>query len=106
MAYELELDASGRVAAPESKTLEYKRDMVGTDELLESVVAFANSAGGRLVIGVADDGAVVGVPDPLKQEERLANLISDRIKPQLLPTIEMVPVGEVNVLVAEVYLGA
>jgi len=106
MAFELTLDASGRLLEPESKTLEYKRDMVGTDELLESVVAFANSAGGRVVIGVADDGTVVGVPNPLKEEERLANLISDTIKPQLLPTIEIVPIGEVNVLIVEVYLGA
>ncbi|MDR1213704.1 MAG: helix-turn-helix domain-containing protein [Propionibacteriaceae bacterium] len=100
------LDAAGRVVEPESKTLEYKQDLSSPDKVMESIVAFANSAGGKLIVGVADDGMVVGVTNPLLEEERLANLISDTVRPQLLPTIELVPVGGVTVLVAEVYLGA
>jgi len=105
VAHELPIDASGRVTGPESKTLEYKRDMTDSDELLETVVAFANSAGGELLIGIADDGHVVGVPDPLVEEQRLANLIADSITPQLRPTIEIVPVGTATILLAKVWLG-
>ena len=74
--------------------------------MLQTVVAFANSAGGEVLIGVADDGTVVGVVDPLLEQERLANLISDSIKPQLAPTIELLPLTGKTVLVAKVWLGA
>jgi len=37
---------------PEGKTLEYKRDLSSPHRVLHSVVAFANTAGGTLVLGV------------------------------------------------------
>ena len=102
---DIRIDDTGRVVLPESKTLEYKFDLSSPDRVLESIVAFANSAGGQLVVGVADDGQIVGVSDPLLEEQRLANLIADSILPQLRPTIELVPAGEMTLLVARVWLG-
>jgi len=89
---------------PESKTLEFKRDLSSPKPILKSLVAFANSAGGRVVIGVADDKQVVGVEDPLDAEERLCNLISDSISPRLVPNIEMATVEDRTVMVVEVFL--
>ena len=55
-------------------------------------MAFANPAGGTLLLGVEDKSRPVrGVGDPLALEERLANLISDRIAPRLVPEIEVLP---------------
>jgi predicted HTH transcriptional regulator len=93
-----------RVVEPEGKTLEYKRDLSSPDRAMRAVVAFANSAGGRLVIGVEDDGTVVGVADPLLERERLTNLIADWVSPQLMPTIELVPLADATVVVADVAL--
>jgi ATP-dependent DNA helicase RecG len=69
------LDALRR---PERKTLEFKRDLSSPDGLLRTVVAFANTAGGTVLIGVEDGTRHVrGIADPLAIEERLANLIGD-----------------------------
>jgi ATP-dependent DNA helicase RecG len=70
---------------------------------VKTIVAFANTAGGSLVIGV-DDGThdVVGVRDPLGDEERLANLIADRIAPAILPDIEIVAWRSANVLLTRI----
>lgn len=38
----------------EGKTVEFKRDLTGPEGILRSIVAFANSAGGVLVVGVED----------------------------------------------------
>ena len=46
---------------PEGKTQEFKRDLSSPQNLLKTLVAFAHSAGGRLVIGVDDARRVVGV---------------------------------------------
>jgi len=75
---------------PESKTLEFKRDLSSPKPLLKTLVAFANTAGGRLIIGVADDKTIFGFEQPLDEEERLANMIADSIAPRLVPNIEMV----------------
>ena len=69
----LTLGPDGRVADREGKTLEFKRDLSSPIGPLRTIVAFANSAGGRLVIGVDDDGGVAGVADPLAEAERVAS---------------------------------
>ena len=89
---------------PEGKTLEFKRDLSSPKPLLKTLVAFANSAGGRLVIGVDDAKKVIGVADPLEEEERLCNLIADSIAPRLVPNIELITVEGKTLLIAEVFL--
>jgi len=60
---------------------------------LKTIVGFLNSAsGGRLLIGVTDDGDVLGVdadgfPDEDKMGQHLENLIRDRIGPVFQPYI-------------------
>ena len=89
---------------PEGKTLEFKRDLSSPKPILKTLVAFANTAGGRLVIGITDDQQLVGVDDPLTEEERLCNLIADAISPRLVPNVEMVTIEGKTLLVIEVYL--
>jgi len=92
---------------PEGKTLEYKRDLSSPDGLLKTLVAFANTAGGILAIGIEDGTRrVIGVPDVLATEERLASLIADSIRPRLVPDIEIVPWRKTQVLVVQVYPSA
>ncbi|MFA5889928.1 MAG: ATP-binding protein [Actinomycetota bacterium] len=54
---------------PEGKTLEFKRDLSSPDRALRTIVAFANTAGGVLLVGVEDQaGRVRGVTNPLDLE--------------------------------------
>ncbi len=73
---------------PEGKTLEFKRDLSSPKPLLKTLVAFANTAGGKLIIGVTDDKQIIGVEHPLDEEERLANIIADSIAPRLSPILK------------------
>lgn len=93
-------------SAPEGKTLEFKRDASSAGPILRTVCAFANTAGGRLLFGIEDrTGAVVGVPEPLDLEERLASIIADGIVPRVLPDIEVVPWRSTHVVAVRVHLG-
>ncbi len=86
----------------ESQTLEFKRDTSSLDSILKAVIAFANTVGGILLIGVEDDGTIVGVSQPSKVQEQLANSIAHRIKPQILPDIKMIEVRNKSVIVIQV----
>jgi len=89
---------------PEGKTLEFKRDISSPDGALKTIVAFANTAGGTLLIGVEDkSGHVRGIVQALDLEERLANLISDLVAPRLVPEIEILPWRRTQVLAVQVY---
>ncbi len=89
---------------PEGKQLEFKRDLSSPKPIMKSLTAFANTAGGTLIIGITDSGEVIGVDNPLDEEEHLANLIADSIAPRIVPTIEMVTVKGKTLLMVEVFL--
>lgn len=89
---------------PESKTLEFKRDFSSSEGALRSIIAFANTAGGTLLIGVEDGSRHVrGIKDPLDLEARLANAISDNIVPRLVPQLEIMPWRRTHVVAVQVY---
>lgn len=89
---------------PEGKTLEFKRDLSSPDGALKTIVAFANTAGGTLLVGVEDRSRNVrGVTDPLDLEERLASLVSDLISPRIVPEIEILPWRRTQVLALRVH---
>lgn len=64
----MSLSAEQLLQQPEGKTLEFKRDLSSPRPLLKTLVAFANSADGRLVVGLADDRSVVRVEHPLSEQ--------------------------------------
>ncbi len=88
----------------EGKTLELKRDLSSPKPVMKTLVAFANTAGGKLIVGIDDGHNIIGVDQPLDEEERLSNLIADSISPRLVPNIELVTVDGKTLLVVEVYL--
>jgi predicted HTH transcriptional regulator len=91
----------------EGKTLEFKNDLSSPKNILRTLTAFANTAGGVLLIGVEDGSkAVLGVEHPLDEEERLCNLIADSIEPRLAPSVELVNWKGRTLLAVEVYPSA
>jgi ATP-dependent DNA helicase RecG len=95
-----------QLSSPEGKTLEFKRDLSSPKPILKTLTAFANTAGGILLVGVADDRSVRGLPDPLGEEERLASWISDGITPRLVPDIEIISWRRKQLLAVRVYPSA
>jgi len=96
------MNIDGLLASPEGKTLEFKRDLSSPKPILKTLVAFANTAGGTLVIGRADDGSLTGVDDVLAEEDRLANLIADSIAPAMTPDIEAISIEGKDLLLVRV----
>jgi len=65
----------------ESETVELKSIVV--DDIKKEIIAFANCEGGKLYIGVQDDGTVTGLDDPDEASLQISNMVRDAIKPDL-----------------------
>lgn len=65
----------------ESFTLELKQEL--NADFKKEIIAFANSEGGEIYVGVAKDGTVVGVDNSEKVMEQIGSMIRDGIKPDL-----------------------
>lgn len=87
----------------ESLTVEFKsswNEKKDRDPIKKTIVAFANTAGGDLYIGVDDSGQVVGLSDVGRIEEKLASIVRDCISPFLAGFVvtERLEIGDKTVL--------
>jgi len=70
-----------RIETGENLTTEFKREY--TDEIKKTIVAFANTAGGTLYIGINDDKSIAGVDNPDDTLLQVSNMVRSAIKPDL-----------------------
>lgn len=82
----MELDSAqilALAAAGEGKTAEFKRGLQHDAKLARTLAAFANTRGGLLLVGVGDDGEILGAPHPPRTRERLLAIARERVEPPL-----------------------
>jgi predicted HTH transcriptional regulator len=97
------MDLKKLLGEPEGKQLEFKRDLSSPEGILKTIIAFANTSGGILLIGVENrTQRVLGIPNILAEEERLASIIADSITPKLIPSIETISWRRQHLLAVEV----
>ena len=75
------------IANGENSGIEFKRDDIRPEQLAKEIVAFANLQGGRLLLGVEDDGIISGLTRSNTQEWVL-NVFRDKVSPQIIPFYE------------------
>lgn len=70
----------------EGKNIEFKRQY--TDDIKYAVLAFANTEGGTLYIGINDDGSVEGVENPDAAMLQVMSMIRDTIRPDITVAVD------------------
>jgi ATP-dependent DNA helicase RecG len=78
----LELIANG-----ENSGVEFKRDDIRPEQLAKEISAFANLQGGRILLGVEDDGEISGL-QRIDAQEWVLNVFRDKVHPQIIPFYE------------------
>jgi len=81
------------VARGESDSLEFKRKIAFPLKVIREVVAFANSNGGTLLVGVNDEGNITGLKNPDGEAFVLKKAIQEHIKPFLKYRIEEIKIN-------------
>ncbi len=91
----------------ECKTLELKSQLPSHDAIAKTIIAFANTSGGKLVIGVDDQRHIIGLgeEDIFDLQDKVASIIFDRCYPNILPEIYTANITGKLLLVIEVFRG-
>ncbi len=79
------------IANGENSGIEFKRDNIRPEQLAKEIVALANVQGGRILLGVEDDGHITGLQRENPQEWVL-NVFRDKVHPQIIPFYEEIAV--------------
>ena len=98
--------AKDTIFSGESKNIEYKVTLPDKSEkYMKTIVAFANTQGGKLIVGVDDKThQIVGVENDVLFQlmDGIANAVSDSCVPQIIPDIEPQTVDGKTVVVVSV----
>lgn len=80
------------IAGGEQSTRQFKADVTTPVKLAQEFVAFSNSQGGRMFIGVGDDGVIVGLTDEdvRRINQMISNVASQGVIPAINPMTENV----------------
>ena len=70
----------------ENTTCEFKREF--TNDINKEVIAFANTEGGKIFIGIEDDGTIIGVSEIDKVMQACVNHIHNTIRPDLISIVK------------------
>jgi ATP-dependent DNA helicase RecG len=73
----------------ENSGVEFKQDIIENRALAKELVAFANLRGGQVILGVEDDGTIVGTTRT-SLEEWVMTTCRDKIRPELIPYFEII----------------
>lgn len=88
----------------ENSYIEFKEEAIKPKELAEEIIAFANSEGGTVLIGVSDDGIIKGVFDE-KIEEKIMNICRNNCIPNIIPIYERINIDDLNIIAVSIPKG-
>ncbi|MBS1904138.1 MAG: putative DNA binding domain-containing protein [Bacteroidetes bacterium] len=89
-----------RIAEGESTTLEFKRHFSSPDRMAKEIIAFANTKGGMILMGVDDDGSVVGVESEKSEMAEIEHTAQFLCEPPIPVEIQVVHFGGSTEVVA------
>jgi ATP-dependent DNA helicase RecG len=92
------------VARGEDSRHQFKEDVTNPTSLATEIVAFANSGGGRIFIGVGDEGTIheLDAANVVRLNQLIANAASNLVRPPVNPLTENVPVSTGVVIVVTI----
>ena len=91
----------------ESQALEFKEQLPKGQQVAKTLIAFANTSGGKLVVGVSDDRQLVGIQDDIFElQDQITSMINELCMPNILPYIYIENIQGIELLVIEVSRGS
>ncbi|RLA07108.1 MAG: transcriptional regulator [Gammaproteobacteria bacterium] len=89
-----------KISQGEDSTIEFKEKITNKDSMADEITAFANGKGGIILIGINDNGDVIGIPlkKIKKIEKTIIEICNDSIKPAINIFTEKLTINDKNIL--------
>ena len=91
-------DLKKLVAQGEGLQLEFKRKAAYPDKIVREMIAFANTKGGVLLLGVGDDLTLPGLKFP-EDESHVVKEALKKCRPKLPVTEQFIPIGNARTII-------
>ena len=103
-----EFELRSQILLGEDSTRQFKREPSADAKMAGEIVAFANSGGGRIFVGVEKDGSISGLTgeEAEKVGEDIAKVAWDSVRPPFSILSKSIPTGDGIVVVIEISDGA
>lgn len=95
-------DLKNLIQTGEGTFLEFKHSVASPEKIAREMAAFANTKGGTILIGVEDNGEMIGVEGYNEEEFWLNQAATDECVPQIPIKIELLNLGDRDVLIVKV----
>jgi predicted HTH transcriptional regulator len=95
-------DIKALIQQGEGLTLEYKREVSSPHKIAKLITAFSNSRGGKILIGVSDQGVITGVSNINLQKQYIISAAKDFCDPPVSPQIETVSLDGGKILIVTI----
>lgn len=97
-------DILQRISNGEDSYTQFKVNITNSDKLAQELVAFSNAKGGWLILGVDDDGQIIGLnSDDIKRLNQLVgNVINSNIIPPIYPLVKIENIENKKILVINI----
>jgi predicted HTH transcriptional regulator len=97
-----------RISNGEDSYTQFKENITNNDKLAEELVAFSNSKGGVLIIGVSDYNDVIGISDDdiRRLNQLIGNVINSNITPPIYPITEIKTIEDKKLLIVTIESGS
>jgi len=92
------------ISQGENASIEFKSGKVRPESVAKEMIAFSNSFGGTLLIGVEDDGIISGI-NMEKIDQWLGNIARNNVIPAIIPYISIEDIENKKVAVVEIPKG-
>jgi ATP-dependent DNA helicase RecG len=96
------MDLKKLIFKTESEIVEFKKSIGEWKEIIETISAFSNTRGGKIVIGVSKSGKLFGTDIGKDTIECLTNQISQNTDPKIYPHITVEKINSKSIITIEV----
>ncbi len=92
----------------ESSLLEFKKEIPKNEQIIKTIVAFCNHKGGKLIVGIDNDGTISGIHEDQVQQvlEYVEKSIYEATHPTIIPLVYTQKIGDKTLLIIEVFPGS
>jgi ATP-dependent DNA helicase RecG len=90
------------IGKTESVVIEWKPSLSQIDSIIQTICAFANTEGGRIIVGVSKQGKLIGINIGKSTIEELTNKIHQNLDPKIHPKITTERIDDKEVIIIDV----